>query len=866
MGESKQGRRRWPWIVLGLILAMVALLRVALPAAVERGAAYASRYWLGLPVRIENVDFALIDGRVLLDGVSIGAEPDGVTASDAALRPPAIDAAKALLHIDRISAHLSWSDLRGGAIRLGELAVEGPSLRLLREADGAIDPLRHAVPEAPESPPEPEQEEPPAPWPLLVDRFALSRPDVVIVDPPSGDNLLEFSLESFALDQIAVRGSDFALGGVDVQGPVLRVRRDLVLASPSPQAAATPPQAPAAPVAQLAPSSQVARPGYRVEKIDIQRATFSWVTEKGPLDVALALKASGITADEGQRFPIDLQLEIGRGRVGVAGEVGVLPPSYKGTLKWSGLPFPPLLLASLPDLAAWLRSADSSGDFSVDLDIAGADGPPALEMYGRAAIETLSIADPGDKEVAVGWKQLEVAIKQVTVPLPEQGKPARTTVASFDRIRLVEPKIRYTHPSPALNALLGIPAARPASAAGAAPAGAGRAATTATPDSNAAAPVDLSVSQLELTGGDLEIVDTTVAPPVVSTAKDLFVSARELHFPDPSAKALTLRAILPKESALTIDGELRPGNNGEVTLTLQKLDLPVFSPYAAAAASASLDAGQASLQTRIKLRGAAMSLDNDLVLRKLGVSLRDPESFNRNFGMPIDLALALLRDPAGDISLSIPVRIDEKGAQVSTGAVIASALRAALIGAVTSPLKLLGGAFSTGEGGGALAIAPVASVAGSAEPAADAGARVDGLVKLLSGRPAMGLELRGRVSGADRPLIAEQILIERARAGDSLPDLEGSGFLARRRITQVLKSPDEAGQKSAKLSAEDQALYGRYVAAVEIPPRRLDELAAARAARLRDRLVAGGIDGSRATLGAREADGDAGVVLALRPR
>ncbi|MFN2427568.1 MAG: hypothetical protein ABR587_14090, partial [Candidatus Binatia bacterium] len=91
-----------------------------------------------------------------------------------------------------------------------------------------------------------------------------------------------------------------------------------------------------------------------IERVDIARATFTWVTLKGPLDVALTLKASNITADEGERFPIDLQLEIAKGRIGITGDVGILPPSYIGKLSWSGLPFPPLLLASLPEFAEWL--------------------------------------------------------------------------------------------------------------------------------------------------------------------------------------------------------------------------------------------------------------------------------------------------------------------------------------------------------------------------------------------------------------------------------------------------------------------------------------------------------------------------------
>ncbi|MFN2375673.1 MAG: DUF748 domain-containing protein [Candidatus Binatia bacterium] len=892
-------------MILALLVLLVAGLRVALPTLVERGAAYGSRYWLGLPVRIDNADFDLLEGVVVLEGLSVGAVPDDVAPMDAALEPPPVDVAAALLHFDRVFVHLSWKDLRDGALHLPELVLDAPTIRLLRESDGAIDPLRHARPLAPPSEELQEEEEASDPWPVAVDRFSFTSPNVAIVDAGGAGELLAFSLEKFELDAIAVHGGNISLGGVGVEGPVLRVQRDLVLAAP----ATTPPPPPAPPVLPPAPpvvapapppggapAPAAAPPGYRIEKIDIARATFTWVTDEGPLDVALRLKASDITADEGKRFPVEVNLEIGGGSLALAGDVGILPPAYTGRIRWNGLPFPPLLLASLPDLAEWLRSADSTGDLNIDLDIAGARGAPAVHMSGQATIDTLAITDPGEKEVAVGWKQLEVKMKEVLVPLPQEGKPARTTVASLELLRLTEPRIRYTHPSASLRALLGIPApeatAEPAAVAAAgtkgqakgdvrvegkvvakpatkAEAAEGRTAEPAAEGGEAAAsPIDLTISLLELVAGDMEVLDTTVTPPVTSFLHELAFSARDVHIPDPSASQIRLHAIVPKASILDVEGSLKPGNVGDFTIKLQKLDLPVFSPYAAAG-GASLDAGEASVTTRLKLRGARMEVENDLVLRKFGVSLRDPDSFSRNFGMPIDLALALLRDPSGDIRLKIPVKFDEKGAaEVSMGTVIASALKAALLGAVTAPLKMLGAAFGGGgEGEGGLAIAPVGALPGAADLVADATARIDGLAKLLQERPSMGLSLRGRTGNADAPLVAEQILIERLKAGDGLPDLEDSGFLARRRIGQALLARDKAATKKAEvptLSAEDQALYDRYLAAVEIPAARLDALAAARAEQVRDQLQARKVDPGRVAIGEREAAGDPGVVLSFR--
>ena len=831
-------------------------IRAALPLLVERGAAFASRRYLGLPARIDNVDLSLLKGNVLLEGIRLGDAPDKATPMRSAWDPPVIDSSAALLQIKRISITLSWRDLFRKKLRLAEVTIDTPSLRLLREEDGGIDPLRHARPLAVQAKSKETTSKPTEnPWSVEANQFALRAPNVLITDYSNGRNLLEFSLESFDLDNVTAKGADFALGAIGIHGPVLSVRRNLVLANPQKPAAAPAPPAPV-PESSMPGTGATPAAGYRLKKIEIDRARFIWVTEDGPLDVLLTLKASNITAEPGKRFPVDLTMQIADGKIGLAGDVGIFPPAYTGELTWNALPFPRLLLASLPELAAWLRSADSSGHMKIDTDITGAHGPPAIRFSGRSTIEALAVADPAGKEFSLGWKRLECVMSDVFVPVPDPAKAMPTTRAHFDLIRLVEPEIRYTYPSPTLNALLGVSSSSSGSPGAAAP----------PPSKSGGAdysPVEASVALLEISGGNIEVNDTTVSPAVTSSVRGLFVTASAVHFPDPSADAISLRATLPLTSLLTVEGSLKPGNTGDFTISLQQLDLPTFNPYATAA-GATLDGGQISLQMKLKTKGALMQVDNDLVLRQFAISLRNPGNFTREFGMPIDLAIALMSDPSGDIRLKIPVRIDEKGTTVAAHTVVVSALKAALLGAVSTPLKLLGATVGkpSGQGGGALCIAPVKSPAGLADLASDVPGRMAELAKLLVERPTMGLVLRGRTSSQDQPLVAEQMLIERFMAGQGLPKVDGAGFLANRRITQILAKRGKG--EAAALPAKDQALFVRYLAAAGNVENRLDLLAKTRAETARDLLVAKGVAANRLSIGDREAVGDAGVVISFR--
>jgi hypothetical protein len=885
-GQSSPARRRrrWPWVLLVLFVALVVGTRALLPLAVERGTAWGSRHYLGLPARIDNVDFSLLDGVVVLEGVSLAAQPDGVAPNDAALEPPPIDPANALLHVGRIQTRLSWKDLRDRTVHLTELLIEAPSVRVTPEPDGKIDPLRHAQPLAPQTAepapaPEPPAADAPPPWKIALDRFDLRLPNVRVLDPQGGENLLEFSLETFGLTEMSAQGTEFALGGVNIGGPVLRVRRDLVLGAKTPPAepaAATEPAPPATPAAP--PAQPAAKPGYRVAKVDIERAAVTWITDEGPLDVTLALHASDISADEGKRFPVDLQLAIGEGRMRVAGDVGILPPVYTGKFEWSGLPIPRLLLASVPQFASWLRAAKSSGDLQIDADPMGAKGPAALRVSGRLGFDALAVSDPKGTEITLGWQQLEVVMRNVYAPIPQPGKPLATTVAVLDSVKLIAPEIRYTRPSPQLDALLGIDLSGGATAGGkkstgakpekasepaATKAVAAKPATKKETGAAAAAPLDLAIAMLQMTNGEVEALDKTVKPVARTKIRNLGLEAHDVRFPATAASGIRLHATLPKTAQLDVRGDLAPGNVGDFTVKLKQLELPVFNPYASAAAGVTVEQGTASVETKVKLRGAKMEIDNQLVLNKFGVSMRDPESFERSFGVPIDLALALLRDPQGDIKLHIPVKMDEKGATIAIGAVIASALKAALVGAITAPLKMIGAVFGGDDkGAGGFSIDPLPSVAGSSEIDGDQQGRLAGLAQMLSERPAMGLALRGRVGPEDRPVVAQQILVERWTSGEGLPEVEEATFLARRRIGQALSK--RAKGESAELAPEDQALFEKYVAAVTVPDERLAALAKARAERVRQLLVEKGVVASRVAVGEPEAEAKPGVVIGFK--
>lgn len=848
-------RRRWPWILLAGILALGLCLRALLPLAVERAVAWGSRRYVGLPARVDNVDFSLLRGGITIEGLTVGPRPDGVTPLRAAWRPPPLSSRDALLHWDRVSVRFSWIALLHHTLHLKDVTVEAPEARLTRELDGSIDPLRHAHPSVPRTQPAktsapaaPASSPPSRPWKIQVDRFALQKPEIHLVDAATGVDLIRFSLEDFGLQKVSRVGRNLSLGGVSIRGPVLSMRRDLIFGR---KPARKVPQ-PTTAGAGGPPAGRAAAPSYRIGSIDIERARFVWITDAGPVPVALSVHASDVTAQPGQRFPIDVQLEIQNGKIEVRGRAGVVPPAYAGSLTWTQLPLPPLVLAAEPKMAPWLRSCSSSGSLQLDMDL-GAKGRPDLLVSGRTSLDKLQIADPSGKQVSLAWKRLAIQIGRIAITLPRSGGAPASTRVALKSLELLDPQIHYTRPAPALDALLG--------GSEKTPPGGGSPAQTAPTSARVSrpTPVELSLASLELKNGNLELLDKTVKPQAATRIRGLSVSARDLRYPAIAAQGVRLRATLPQHAPLSVEGRGRSGD-ADIALAVRRLDLPSFDPYAAAA-GATLDHGQASVQTTLRLRGDRIETRTQLLLTKLGISLRNPESFQERFGVPIDLALALLRDPAGDIRLSIPVTMKRKEARVGLGSIVVSALRQALIGALSAPLKMAGAALSglTGGGGG-VSIDPILAVPGTSAIPEDASDRIDGIAQLLISRPALGLELRGRTGPADRPGLAEQILIARMNVGKGLPDVKGAGFFARRRLRSALEK--RAKGKRPDLSQGDQALYDKMLSEVQVPDGRFRALARQRADAVRALLIARpGIQASHVTSGPAAAAGAPAVVL-----
>jgi hypothetical protein len=197
--------------------------------------------------------------------------------------------------------------------------------------------------------------------------------------------------------------------------------------------------------------------------------------------------------------------------------------------------------------------------------------------------------------------------------------------------------------------------------------------------------------------------------------------------------------------------------------------------------------------------------------------------------VPLTVALALLKDWNGNIDLTIPIGLDEKGTQVGMGSVIRNAIVRALAGAVTSPLRLVGAILpDRGEGEpAALLPTPIAFRPGTSALDARGNEAVERLAAFIASRPGLGTTLSAPPTTADvRGLREQRVRGTLGPRGGVVGAVRNVG--ARGRIIDALDA--RARGEEGTLDAADQKTLDAWAA--EQPAPTADEIRALGVARM----------------------------------
>jgi uncharacterized protein involved in outer membrane biogenesis len=566
----------------------------------------------------------------------------------------------------------------------------------------------------------------------------------------------------------------------------------------------------------------------------------------------------------------------GAGQIAVRGTAGIAPVAADLDVEVEGLDLVPLR----PYVADRLNVRLSSGAVSArgKLSLGMADALVA-RYRGDAGISNIASATSADGEDFLNWSSLQARGLDIALNSPSAGGGAPVPLAvALEELALSDFYSRLiVNADGTLNvqhvvATPGDPAT-PAAPQASNTAAAGAAGNAAAP--TGAAPPPVTISRLTLSGGRINFSDRFIKPNYSANLADVSGVVAGLSSDFASRASVDIRGRYDPSAPVEIKGSINPLRGNlylDLTATCRDIELAPLTPYAQKYAGYGITRGKLSFQVKYLIEDRKLTADNSLLLDQLtfGDKVDSPDATK----LPVLFAVSLLKNAKGEIDLNLPVSGSLDDPQFSVSGIVVKLIVNLLVKAATSPFALLGALAGGGGGGGGEDLAYVGFPAGvAASPAPGQEEKLSRIAKALAERPALKLEIAGRVDPvADREALHRQALLRKiaAQPPDKQPAQGEAGASAEsitippadyprllKRAYDNEKLPKPANAPGAVTELPVAEMEKALLANIEVTPEALRELGEHRARTAREALGKAGVAEERMFIVAAAAEATA---------
>lgn len=607
---------------------------------------------------------------------------------------------------------------------------------------------------------------------------------------------------SAKIAKVDVAARTVEIASVDASGLALDVKRlkdgkiDLA-ALAEPAQAAVPKRTVARKAAAAAPTWH-----YRIDALNVKDASANFTDLSTPRLVKLAIKplelsVQKLSDDMTKPLPVQLKATLNRkGSLNVTGDVTAQP--LKLGLKINGnrldaAAFEPYFGSALnATIASALLNAQGNLTFAQVKDT------PRATYRGDVALVDVRMLDKATSDPFAGWRSL--ALSNLKANYDEKGTDvdaARVTFSNFygrvlldaqGRLNLKDVVAKETGPAQSLtrDASKGepvplSPGVTPPAAAQAASAAAARqasapAAASATVVVKAAPqpqnPVRMHFGQLVLQDGRVTYTDNFIKPNYTANLVAIKGTVGAFGTDSTTSAPVDVAANLAGNGPISIKGSVNPLIEKpalDLTATAHDIELTNLTPYSAKYAGYPITKGKLNVDLHYQLANDQLSANNHIFIDQL--TFGDRVENDTATKLPVKLAISLLKNTRGQIDVNLPVSGSLSNPEFSVGGLIWHAVLNLIAKAVTSPFTLLANAF----GGGGEDLGYVEFAPGSYELTDAQQKKLDTVVKMLTEKSSIRLDLIGRVDPAQDTPGLRDAYVERLVRQQKLKDVVGQG-------------------------------------------------------------------------------------------
>lgn len=483
----------------------------------------------------------------------------------------------------------------------------------------------------------------------------------------------------------------------------------------------------------------------------------------------LALQLGPVGEPKPMAFSLSFKLRQG-GQCAFEGEIQPDGSWVESNVHVSRFPLVPLQ----PYLDRFVLLTLQKGDFSSEGTFRyqkGSDGPH-LTYDGQFSSENLLLTEPGSQEPFFGWKSLmgsalNFSLNPSLLKIREMkfSQPFGEFIIEKDRTVNLS-RVFKKQPSSGKDT----------------PKGTGP--RSASPGKTAGEPFPLRVDKIHLENGLLNFADLSMEPQFATKIHQLTGVINGLSSSKDSRTQVQLKGNVDDYGDAAIKGEINPFDPvrfSNIHMTFRNVEMTKLTPYSGRFAGRKINSGKLSLDLQYKIKESRLLGDNKIVVDQLtlGEKVESPDALD----LPLDLAVALLKDSRGRINIGLPVEGDLNDPQFNYGQLIGKALKNFFGKILTSPIRFLGGLLGKeNEGIEAVAFDPGTAILSPPERE-----KLQKLSTALKIRPNLSLSVQGRYS----PTVD----------GDAMKSLS-----LRRTLAELLGTKLEPGEDPGPLDVSDPRL------------------------------------------------------------
>ena len=440
-------------------------------------------------------------------------------------------------------------------------------------------------------------------------------------------------------------------------------------------------------------------------------------------------------------FKFDLGLEVAQGGTAlVKGTVNAFEPSARVNININSLGLPPLQ----PYLNSVTKLSIDSGHVSVRGDVNyGTAGEDTVTFAGDVGLNELLLTLPQIKQPFLSWKSLDVrGINFTTTP---KGVKVHGVQITDPYCKLVIKKDHTTNIGEVL--VTDEEDAKTESGSG--------------EDKAEGGGFPFEIKRIRFQNGKLDFADQSLIVKFAANIRKLNGAIVGLSSRPKSRASMELEGRVGEYGSVKIKGELQPFNvksYSDVMMIFRNVEMTDLTPYSANFAGRKIDSGKLSLDLNYKINKNQLKGENKIIMDSfvLGERVEGPNVVD----LPLDLAIALLKDTNDRIDIGLPVEGNLENPEFSYGHLIWKALCNLITKIATAPFRALAGIFGTDEKN----LDTIAFEAGDTDLPPPEAEKLASLSKALQQRPQLSLEVQGQYDPVVDAPVLKALAVKRSLA------------------------------------------------------------------------------------------------------